>query len=146
MKLSFAFMALVLFSCNDQSLKTDINDVKTLPEVRNCYQYAGNRDIIVLNLISKGDSVKGSLSYSLYQKDNSIGTIQGKMKGDLLIADYTFQSEGITSVRQVAFKQRGASFIEGYGEVSNEGNRTVFKDINSLNFGHSGVLMKVFCK
>nr|GFC68635.1 hypothetical protein [Tanacetum cinerariifolium] len=37
------------------------------------------------------------------------------MHGDTLVADYTFQSEGTTSIRQVVFLRRDIGFIEGFG-------------------------------
>jgi hypothetical protein len=144
------FLSLVTFilvlSCNEPLQKTVPTKSKAAPEVRSCYQYVGDKDIIVLMLISKNDTITGTLSYTLYQKDNSRGTIQGQMRGDLLVADYTFQSEGVLSKRQVAFKKSGTTFIEGYGEATNENNRIVFKNLDSLDFSHSVILNKVLCK
>ena len=75
-----------------------------------------------------------------------MGTIQGTMRGDILVADYTFNSEGTKSVRQVAFKKVGTTYVEGYGEAVDENGVMKFKDITSLNFGSSIVLQETACK
>ncbi len=49
------------------------------------------------------------------------------MTGELLIADYSYNSEGIQSVRQIAFKKTGKTFIEGYGETETKNGKTIFK-------------------
>src|SRR5215204_2296817 len=66
----------------------------------NCYKYASETDTIELKLIHLGQSITGTLVYKLREKDRNMGTIQGRMQGDILVADYTFQSEGVSSVRQ----------------------------------------------
>ena len=68
------------------------------------------------------------------------------MKGDILVADYTFMSEGVQSVRQVAFRQQGNSFIEGYGEIVTDNKRSLFKNINGLNFKNSIKLVENPCE
>ena len=103
----------------------------------NCYRYATETDTIILKVIHVGNSITGTLVYSLKEKDKNKGTIQGNMRGDLLVADYTFMSEGIQSTRQVAFKKEGNSFVEGYGD---------FKNLDSLNFNTSMKLVEVECQ
>jgi len=56
-------------------------------------------DTIRLNLTQQGTDVSGPLAYLLTEKDSNTGTLSGQMRGDTLIADYTFQSEGEESVR-----------------------------------------------
>ena len=68
------------------------------------------------------------------------------MRGDTLVADYTFNSEGIESVRQVAFLKKGDQLLEGYGDVEQKDNKTVFKNISTLSFGQSTIFNKTDCK
>lgn len=98
-----------LFSCQpskNESAQTADTETDSSASVV-CYQYAANKDTIRLHVNRTGEKVSGTLLYSLYEKDRNQGTIAGTLKGDLLLADYTFQSEGMTSVRQVAFKRKG---------------------------------------
>jgi hypothetical protein len=74
-----------------------------------------------------------------------MGTIQGSMVDDLLIAEYTFQSEGVTSTRQVVFKKNGDELVEGFGEVTEVNGKMIFKDIPSLKYSETMVLKKVPC-
>jgi len=110
-----------------------------------CYSYTGNSDTIILKLLYVGQSITGSLVYNLNGKDKNIGTIQGGMKGDILIADYNFQSEGVLSTRQVAFKKVDDKFIEGYGDIISTENKTAFRNTDSLHFNENLKLMEIDC-
>ena len=68
------------------------------------------------------------------------------MKGDVLVADYRFQSEGMTSARQVAFKKQGDGFVEGFGEVFTDSNGVQFKSVDSLQFNSNMPLVEVPCR
>lgn len=76
-----------------------------------------------MKVIHIRNAITGTLVYSLKEKNKE--TIQGNMKGDILVSDYTFMSEVIQSTRQFAIKKEANQFEEGYGD---------FKNLNSLNF------------
>ena len=139
--IKFLILASLFASCNSQKEETDNtssqqDDSKKSSPI-NCYKYATPTDTIILKVIHVGNSITGTLVYSLKEKDKNKGTIQGNMRGDILLADYTFMSEGIQSTRQVAFKKEGDSFVEGYGD---------FKNLDSLNFNTSMKLAEVACQ
>ncbi|MEO5996613.1 MAG: hypothetical protein ABIN89_07775 [Chitinophagaceae bacterium] len=148
LKISIVFsITLCLYSCgNNQTREVASNNASTKTSLLNCYRYINNNDTVLLKTILVNGFMTGTLVYNFYQKDKSRGTIQGKMKDSLLIADYTYMSEGTQSVRQVAFKLNGKTFIEGYGETENNNQKTIFKNIDSLNFDHSIVLGEVECE
>ena len=66
------------------------------------------------------------------------------MYGDTLLAEYIFKSEGITSIREVAFLKQDDSFVEGYGDVEEQYGKMVFKNRSALSFTGK-VLHKVDC-
>lgn len=137
---SSLLLAFVLFACNSstenkESLPAEVT-TPAAASTQHCYQYASVSDTITLNIVVIGDSVTGRLVYKLKEKDKNDGTIKGRLKNDLLTADYTFMSEGTESVRPVAFKKQAGGFVEGYGDVSNAG---------SLDFSHSFPLSEVAC-
>ncbi|MNY65786.1 hypothetical protein D3C86_2031100 [compost metagenome] len=68
------------------------------------------------------------------------------MKGDTLVGDYTFISEGVSSVREVVFLQKDGTLIEGYGDVVSTNDRVTFKDKSKLKFDAKNTLTKVDCK
>lgn len=110
-----------------------------------CYQGAVGRDTVWLFLSGTGNAVSGRLDYRFYEKDNNRGTLSGSMHGDTLLADYTFSSEGSTSVRQVAFLKKGDSFTEGHGAMKEQDGKTVFTNPGALDFANSFTLDKVNC-
>jgi hypothetical protein len=110
-----------------------------------CYSSVVKKDTVLLNALVYGDSIRGSLGYKLYEKDQNNGSILGTMQGDTLRAMYTFVSEGSESVREVVFLKKDTLLVEGYGELKDDKGKVIFEDIKNIKF--SGiVLQKVPCK
>ncbi len=110
-----------------------------------CYSYATPEDSIVLRLNHRGDEVAGELTYYLREKDANRGTLVGTLKDDTLFAEYTFQSEGVTSVREVAFIRRGEALVEAFGEVEERDGKFVFIDRSLITPNENVVLRHVDC-
>ncbi|MFT3748830.1 MAG: hypothetical protein QM768_10955 [Agriterribacter sp.] len=140
----------VYVSCNPAGEKpkheTPESNKTNSSSIINCYKHESASDTVVLKLIRVGESITGTLVYKLKEKDKNIGTIQGYMKGNILVADYTFMSEGAQSVRQVAFKLNGNSFTEGYGDIVDENEKRRFKNLDSLTFNTSVKLSRYPCE
>ncbi|MGC4039904.1 MAG: hypothetical protein QM710_03675 [Flavobacterium sp.] len=138
--------ALILTGCKKET------PFKTVPIVKEtgsqatkkeCYSYEKNGDTISLQIETTGKEVIGAMVYSLKEKDRNAGLLKGKLENNILIADYTFHSEGTESTRQVAFKLENGQFIEGYGEVTLDG--THFKDISKIKYSSTMPLGKTEC-
>ena len=141
-------LVLIIASCqNNGSNEQDLVKNNTDDTIKNynqrtdpaeskssCYESANGNDTVFLSIFSESKVITGSLLYNYYQKDKNRGTIRGRMHGDTLIADYVFMSEGKASVRQVAFLKQDNSFIEGYGDATEENGKMVFKNRTMLNF------------
>lgn len=110
-----------------------------------CYRYASPTDTIALTVVHAGDSITGNLVYNLSGKDKNSGTIVGKMNGDILVAEYTFNAERMSSTLEVAFKLVDGKFIEGYGDVDVQDNHVRFKDIHNLTFNNAFRLVEIPC-
>jgi hypothetical protein len=150
--LGVVFMT-VFVSCKkemetEESPATSEKIVVEKPESQECYRAILKKDTISLTLNKKnGQLSSGNLIYNFYEKDKSEGTLAGELRGDTLIADYTFMSEGVSSVRQVAFLKKGDSYVEGFGDVVDDNKgKVTFKDKKQLKFDGNVVLSKVDCK
>ena len=108
-----------------------------------CYEYKTKDNEIKLQLQLNGEKASGSLRYNFKEKDNNKGTFEGTFKNNILIANYTFQSEGVESVRQVAFQLKDGKLIEGFGEPTADG--TKFKDVSKLTFNSTLPLSEINC-
>ncbi|WP_126972669.1 hypothetical protein [Gynurincola endophyticus] len=106
------------------------------------YKYDANGDKVMLHLILDGTKASGHLTYEISGKDKNDGTFEGVIRDSLLIADYTFRSEGTLSYRQVAFKISGNTAIEGYGEIEQKDGKIIFVDASKLSFDHNMVLQQ----
>ena len=89
--------------------------------------------------------VTGKLSYKFYEKDSNIGEFKGQLKGDTLLADYKFMSEGQVSTRQVIFLIKNNVAKEGYGDMEEKNGKMVFKNRKSISFATGLILNKVEC-
>ena len=113
-----------------------------------CYSSIKSKDTVSMDLkIDKDLSVVGNLCYRFFEKDKNDGTVVGKLHGDTLIVDYTFMSEGVSSLRQAVFVKKGNTFVEGFGDIIADSNgKVTYKDIKKLKFDDSVVLTKVDCE
>ena len=121
-------------------MESDVNSPETA-----CYRFASSKDTVLLQIEKINNDVAGTLSYSYFEKDKNSGTFEGKMFGDTLYADYTFKSEGTTSIRQVMFIQKGNTFVEGYGNVEEVDGKMKFKDNTNFTLNHTMALVEVSC-
>lgn len=138
------FLIVVIASCNPKKVTTDA--VQEERPVNLCYKSQMNNDNVALTVYRVNNKITGQLTYNLYEKDRNQGTIDGEMRGDTLLAKYAFTSEGIYSVREVAFLKRGKDLLEGFGETENVQNKMRFKQRDALTFGKSIVLTEEDCE
>jgi hypothetical protein len=127
---------IAVFSCNSNS-ESNSSEAENPDSPVQCYSYANTRDTILLKVIPIGETVTGTLVYLLDGKDRNTGTIEGVMRDNLLVADYTFISEGVRSVRQVAFLKKDSFYVEGYGEIVTTEKGTQFSNTDSLWYNDS---------
>src|SRR5690606_15199446 len=119
------------------------NDVN-FPEIA-CYRFVSAKDTILLQMEKMDGDVAGTLSYNYFEKDKNNGTFEGKMMGDTLYADYTFNSEGSTSVREIMFVQKGNKLIEGYADVEETDGKMKFKDNAKFTLNDAMALEEINC-
>ena len=140
-------VVIILISCNTESgnesktgkdTTTSKSSATNAPSsVTGCYSMVQQRDSVLLNLHVTDSVVTGNLQFRRFEKDRNNGTIQGVVRGDMIIANYTFQSEGTTSVREVVFFIRNGSLFEGYGEIVVKNDTAKFVDTGQLQFMES---------
>lgn len=143
----YCFGMLLLFGACGK--KTENNDTVTSTAVGSyqtdfsgLYTYEQNGDIVKLQLTVENNKANGNLFYALNEKDRNSGTFIGEIKDDILLADYTFFSEGVLSARQISFKLNETTAVEGYGDMEEVDGKMIFKNADSLNYGTGMVLNK----
>ncbi|WP_057936957.1 hypothetical protein [Algoriphagus resistens] len=153
MKSLFALLSasILLLSCSgpkkdspiDAAFSPDEEHVEAINT--ECFQYMGEKDTVRLTTHVDGTNITGSLDYSFFEKDKNSGAIEGEIRDNMIIAEYTFMSEGTTSKRQVVFKNTEEGWKEGYGEMKSVDGIPVQVNIDSLDFSHDMVLTPVPC-
>jgi len=143
-------ISIIFVSCNSnsnkdkpQSEKKEVTVKANVSLQKGCYSYKDSSNYINLEITEQGQEVEGKLTYSLDGKDSNTGTIKGQLTGDKLICAYKFLSEGVESVREVAFMVKDNKLIEGYGALNESG--TAFKDRNAINYSSTMPLSKTDC-
>ena len=134
---------LTLAACHEQASQT--TQAPTVPAGPECYAYRTDTDTVRLTLQTTQPTVTGQLAYRYFEKDRNQGTISGTMHGDTLLADYTFQSEGTTSVRQVAFLRRDIGLVEGFGPMAEHQGKLIFTQPQKLEYDAKYTLLPVPC-
>ena len=148
----------IILSCNEQRANdTSFNATKdtvegideidtAVKDIAGCYVSILKHDTALLKINNENGMITGDLAYRRFQKDDNVGTIKGRVEDGLVIAAYTFQSEGITSVREVVFKIEGPNLIEGYGDIDMVGDTAAFKNISQLKYEYAEPFVKGECK
>lgn len=121
----------------------ELDTSKSLLEI-GCYTYRGNNSTITFEITDIKKFVTGNLNYHLAEKDANTGTFEGVLLDDILLGDYTFQSEGTTSRREVIFKIVNHQLMEGYGRMDDEG--ICFVNTDHVTFSSTMPLTKTHCK
>lgn len=153
-KVFIAMIGIVAFaSCGKKEEEKQVvteQEMET-PEIvvqdKECYLWTSNgKDTIKMSITTaNGGNVVGDLEYNFFEKDGNKGKVSGMAKGDTLLLVYDFESEGMKSTRESVFLRKGDMLVEGFGDVTAEGNNQKFKDKKSLKFDEKNALKKVDC-
>lgn len=119
-------------------------EVKT-GEGTSCFAYLQNRDTILMKLNLVDSVASGNLVYNIYEKDKNRGTFTGLLRGDTLVLNYNFYSEGVRSARQVAFLVKGNILIEGSSSMKEQNGKLVFSNPKDINYNSGIILESVDC-
>ena len=139
--LSFITAVVLLAACHGGKEQSSETSVEGGPQP-GCYAFHEGGSSIELQLEVNGNAASGNLLYSLEEKDKNTGTIQGTVKGNLLVAYYSFTSEGMTSVREVIFQWVDNSLVEGIGEHIERNDTSFYTDKKKVTFTDSKVVLK----
>jgi hypothetical protein len=84
-------------------------------KLQSCYHATvGDSSSLLQIKDSSADQLTGELIFQNYEKDSSYGVFTGKFTADQLTIDFTFQSEGIESKRQIVLT-KSADQLSGEG-------------------------------
>lgn len=115
--------------------KVPPKDTDQLNSSAHCYLFTNGKDSIRLTYIQENDEVEGWLNYDFFEKDGSIGEIEGKFIGDTLKLEYEFLSEGMYSEEEVYFLKKGGKLYRGAGEMRFTNDSTmVYSNPGRLNY------------
>ena len=110
-----------------------------------CYSQIEGRDTSHLQIDNKNMNINGTLSYNIFQKDRNDGTLQAEITGDILNGWYLFKSEGVISVRQVAWKIKGSELWPGTGEMVEKNDTMFFSAPDALQYDNTRPFKRVDC-
>jgi len=151
------YSVLIFTSCNTyketsvlpaNEIKTDAIENSSLYNstiTTGCYFMNIEKDSAMANFLVNNKNVSGKLEYKRFQKDSNTGHFAGTMDSSKINGWYTFQSEGMISVRQVIFKIHGNTFSEGYGDIELKGDTAYFAYPHTLNYEVNHPFQKVIC-
>lgn len=112
-----------------------------------CYVATISKDVytLAINTVT-GEDIEGTLSFNNFEKDSSSGDLSGMYRDGILLGLYSFTSEGMDSIMEVAFKKTNNGFIRGYGDVEEKNGVMMFTDINTLNWDTSTEFISSDCE
>lgn len=111
-----------------------------------CYEMVLNRDTAHLQMQVRDSTVSGNLDYRWFRKDRNNGHFTGIIRDSLIYADYTFDSEGISSVREVIFRIKDSTLQWASGDITQKEGKVVFTEPASVHFDSIAPFFKIPCK
>lgn len=110
-----------------------------------CYSQLSGRDTASFQVQHTKGIISGTLSYNIYEKDRNSGSFQGELVADTLRGWYLFKSEGVMSVREIAWKVNGTELWQGTGEMVERNDTLRFATGAKLKFDKDRPFKKVPC-
>jgi hypothetical protein len=114
-------------------------------DLSGCYSNRNTADNVQMRIDGRDGHYSGELDIAIAEKDRNAGSFKGSVEDGVLLVHYTFQSEGVQSVREMAFKIKGDKLLEGYGPMEERDGGMRFTDPENLTFGKGIVLRKNPC-
>lgn len=156
--LIYSIIALAAVSCNKKTETSNVNSAdssgvftdeesvadSTLAATTGCYMQVTGNDTLFAQIDDNLGTVTGKLHYKNHQKDSSFGDLLGSSVGDTIKVDYTFQSEGSLSIREIWFLKKDGKLLEGIGPFDKTGEK--YANYKNIKFGDGHVLDAVDCK
>ena len=131
---------------SDEGISKDSSTVNSAAATNKyCYANFKSKDTVILSFTQSDTTITGNLLYKFFEKDKNLGTINGVIKGDTIIADYSFSAEGTTSNREVVFLKKNGELVEGFGDVEAKDGKMIFRNRSALTFDNSVVLQSTDC-
>jgi hypothetical protein len=157
----FSFCALLIaVACNSGGEKVNEQKPQNQPDtlavnnnsvinadttISGCYTQVFNRDTAYLQLEIKDSNITGPLTYNIFQKDRNEGSIKAEIADSLITGWYLFKSEGIISVRQVAWRIKPGQLWPATGKMIQRNDTTMFANPDKLEFDSKRPFVKVKC-
>lgn len=153
-----SIIALAAVSCNKKTETSNVNSAdssgvftdevsvadSTLAATTGCYMQVTGNDTLFAQIDDNLGTVTGKLHYKNHQKDSSFGDLLGSSVGDTIKVDYTFQSEGSLSTREIWFLKKDGKLLEGIGPFDKTGEK--YANYKNIKFGDGHILDAVDCK
>lgn len=122
--IALIFFGSIMTSCENKSENTPAtttelpNGNQEIAELTShCFLFTNGKDSIRLSYTQENDEIDGWMNYDFFEKDGSVGEIDGKFFGDTLKLEYKFLSEGLISEQQVYFLKKDGKLFQGAGEM-----------------------------
>lgn len=155
----FAFVCLSCMACNDHvgeeppaasdKPEPDGTVVEKLPVnptgVSGCYMRVMDRDTLAASLQQDGDNITGRFTFDNYQMDGSSGSVAGVRDGDIVRLTYTFQAEGMNSVRLLHLKVEDDGLVLGEGKIASRGDTTFYVNDSEISYPSKNKLSSLHC-
>jgi len=102
---------------------------------KGCYVSRFGKDVYTFNILSsQAGLISGRLSYKSHLKSDSSGAFLGIFRDNILLGDYSFVSEGSSSIKQVIFKKAGENIVQGFGPSILADDKELFVNTNDIIF------------
>jgi|GEM_PF-3089546 len=158
MRYIFLLSTYLIIACNNKTAEpatgstvhanatdTIVTDAKPMV-IEGCYEMTMKRDTATMQLSVRDSIITGKLNYRFYKTDWAEGFLNGVIRDDLIIADYTFSSEGLTTLREIIFRIHDNALWQGVGDLTERDGKVVYVNRDNIQFNSPNPFVKVDCE
>lgn len=144
--LALVFISLIFLLATFFVIKL-VKDKTINKEITGCYVAQIEKNVYSLKLNNQqGNKISGTIKYDNFQFDDSSGTFDGKIEGSFIIGNYSFNSEGMQSNRELIFKVYKNGLIQGFGDYKQENGIEIFEDKSKIIWNPTYTYFKKTCE
>lgn len=137
-------LSFFLFSCQNSSDAGKINFPEA-PETMYCFEGQRDDERYLLRFYIEKEEILGVMEFYAGNREDRIGTIEGRLEGDTLFADLSIRNESFFLSREIAFLLTDKGLAEGKGPMEKKDNKMIFIARSDLTFGQDMILQPVNC-
>ncbi|MEO0059855.1 MAG: hypothetical protein RLZZ312_1502 [Bacteroidota bacterium] len=126
---------------SESPLKIDTAKIVLPAKRTECFVFAKNKDTTAVELTFDRNKINGKMHWNPFEKDGAVGTLDGSLENDTIVAVYSYMIEGNNQKEEKVFVYNNNNLIELSGPLKE--TRGIMSTTNKKTATSKIVLLKI---